>query len=306
VTRGAAERRLPLAPAPFVGDLPPARTAPEALYRETLPVDPLGDDGAITDLEPVPAPGEMPVLRAPQPPPEPPPSTPEPERTPPAAPEAGARRYTVQPGDTLSEIASRELGTVRRMGEILALNPDLDPDRVVVGRVLDLPGTADAARGPSSPDPRGVRPEPSGAAPAARRYTVREGDTLTGIASRELGGVGRMDEILDLNRGLDPDRVLVGQVLLLPAPAPGAAVPAVARPRGPAVPTRRYTVSEGDTLLRIAARELGSSGRLEEIVVLNRDLDPDHLQVGQVLQLPADEAPSASRVAAAPRRSKVR
>ena len=65
-------------------------------------------------------------------------------------------------------------------------------------------------------------------------------------------------------------------------------------------------MAEGDTLIRIATRELGSSGRVEEIVALNSGLDPDHVMVGQVLRLPAEAVPTASRVAAAPRRSKVR
>lgn len=52
-----------------------------------------------------------------------------------------ARRYTVQKGDTLGEIASRLLGSARRWPEIVKLNSDVidDPDNVPAGVVLKLP-----------------------------------------------------------------------------------------------------------------------------------------------------------------------
>jgi nucleoid-associated protein YgaU len=62
----------------------------------------------------------------------------------PAAPSprpAPARTYVVKKGDSLSEIAQRELGTVRRQEEILTLNRDQlsDPDSIRVGMKLLLP-----------------------------------------------------------------------------------------------------------------------------------------------------------------------
>ncbi|GAQ64040.1 peptidoglycan recognition protein family protein [Streptomyces scabiei] len=50
---------------------------------------------------------------------------------------------------------------------------------------------------------------------------------------------------------------------------------------------RSYTVVAGDTLWGIAAHELGKGGRWQEIADLNPDVDPDELQPGQVLKLPA-------------------
>jgi len=49
------------------------------------------------------------------------------------------RTYTVQKGDTLGEIAQRELGSAKRWREIVRLNEVEDPDRVPVGTVLKLP-----------------------------------------------------------------------------------------------------------------------------------------------------------------------
>lgn len=51
--------------------------------------------------------------------------------------------YTVQKGDTLGEIAQRLLGSVKRKGELLALNKDRikDENSIRVGMVLKVPAT---------------------------------------------------------------------------------------------------------------------------------------------------------------------
>ena len=59
------------------------------------------------------------------------------DHMPPQTPEP--RIYVVQSGDTLSSIASRELGTTRRAGEIARLNGLPDPDRIRAGDTLRLP-----------------------------------------------------------------------------------------------------------------------------------------------------------------------
>lgn len=53
---------------------------------------------------------------------------------------------------------------------------------------------------------------------APTTYTVKEGDTLFGIAQSELGDGKRWPEIHDLNRDIvaDPDRIFPGQLLILP------------------------------------------------------------------------------------------
>ncbi|MCW5753089.1 MAG: LysM peptidoglycan-binding domain-containing protein [Phycisphaeraceae bacterium] len=49
-----------------------------------------------------------------------------------------------------------------------------------------------------------------------REYVVRSGDTIERIARRELGSVTRQREILELNPGIDPLRLQIRAVLLLP------------------------------------------------------------------------------------------
>jgi nucleoid-associated protein YgaU len=48
-----------------------------------------------------------------------------------------------------------------------------------------------------------------------------------------------------------------------------------------------YTCVTGDTLSKIAARELGSAGRWHEIAKLNGLRDPNNLHLGQKLRMPA-------------------
>ncbi len=52
---------------------------------------------------------------------------------------ATPRTIVVQPGETLGQIAQRELGTVKRLPEILALNGIDDPDSIRAGTELALP-----------------------------------------------------------------------------------------------------------------------------------------------------------------------
>jgi nucleoid-associated protein YgaU len=133
------------------------------------------------------------------------------------------RAYSVRAGDTLSEIAERELGSSRRWPEIVAANPGLDPSRLRAGVAIQLPG---GATGPA-PAPA----KPAAAAPA-RTWTVGPGESLWRIAERALGDGSRWKEIASLNPGLRADHLVLGTVLKLPA-APAASEKAPARERAP-------------------------------------------------------------------------
>jgi len=59
-------------------------------------------------------------------------------------------------------------------------------------------------------------PESTATPQSSRTYTVKSGDTLWGIAVRELGKGSRYTEIVTLNNIRDPNNVKVGTVLRLP------------------------------------------------------------------------------------------
>ncbi|WP_127502754.1 LysM peptidoglycan-binding domain-containing protein [Actinoplanes solisilvae] len=112
------------------------------------------------------------------------------------------KTYTVKAGDTLISIAASQLGAANRWPQIYALNQALirDPNRIFPGQVFVLP--------PQTP-----------VGPIPRLHTVQPGDTLSGIAAAQLGAANRWPEIFALNRAIitNPDRIIPGQVLILPA-----------------------------------------------------------------------------------------
>jgi nucleoid-associated protein YgaU len=59
---------------------------------------------------------------------------------------------------------------------------------------------------------------PAAASPAAKTYTVKSGDTLSGIAKSQLGNANDYMKIFEANRDQlsDPDKIKPGQVLKIP------------------------------------------------------------------------------------------
>ena len=106
--------------------------------------------------------------------------------------------YTVRPGDTLSGIAG-ELGV--STAELANANAIADPNRIRAGQVIDVP-RLDGAGQPVAPE--------------ISSYTVRPGDTLSGIAA-ELGVSPA--ELARANGIADPNRIRAGQVLEMPGSA---------------------------------------------------------------------------------------
>lgn len=77
----------------------------------------------------------------------------------------------------------------------------------------DYNGDAD---GPDAqPEPVVIDPAP--AAPAGNgSYTIRKGDTLWSIATREYGDGQRWQDIVAANPGINPQKLAVGQTITLP------------------------------------------------------------------------------------------
>ncbi|CEP67683.1 LysM domain [Moorella glycerini] len=103
--------------------------------------------------------------------------------------------------------------------------------------------------------------------PSGRYWRVEAGDTLYLIALR-IGTT--VDELLRLNRGVDPYNLQIGQVLCLP-------------PEPPCPSGVYWEVAPGDTLYSIA-RVTGTT--VEKLLELNPHVDPYNLQVGQKICLP--------------------
>jgi LysM repeat protein len=113
------------------------------------------------------------------------------------------------------------------------------------------------------------------------RYTIRSGDTLSGIAQRTMGSgeAAYWNFIYNQNRGTiaNPNLVYPGQMIWVPrevaAPTPTPTPTPIPTPPNnssslPGVPgkSRPYVIRRGDTLWAIAQRKLGNGNRWREIM----------------------------------------
>lgn len=192
------------------------------------------------------------------------------------------RSHTVEPGDNLQRIANIYGVTV---AEIIAANNLTNPNRIIPGQVLVIPGNPPATTTTTSPTantPTNI---------TTTIYTVQSGDTLREIAA-EFGTDFRT--LADLNNLTNPNRILPGQVLLVPAPVVVTPVTVVTTPTQPAQPlppiqpvrrvvNGRYTVQFGDTLSEIA-RAFGVD--MYNIARANGILNLNFVFVGQSLRIP--------------------
>jgi len=112
-----------------------------------------------------------------------------------------SRTHRVDRGQTLSGIAARYGVGV---SDLMATNGITDPRRLRAGQRLDLPI--------AGADPRVV---------GGRRYEVRPGDTLGGIAVRHDVGT---DQLMRMNELEHPDRIRAGQQLIISQAASVAVV----------------------------------------------------------------------------------
>lgn len=135
-------------------------------------------------------------------------------QTPPAS-------ITVQPGQTLSELAVRYYGSAGAASTIAAANGITDENRIISGSRLTLPTIARTVT-------------------AARTVTVQAGETLSDIAARHYGSAAYVGPLAAANRLKDADFVRVGDAIALPATLNAPVVAAVPTPSvGPAVSTGR-------------------------------------------------------------------
>lgn len=134
----------------------------------------------------------------------------------PASVATGTYAYTVRAGDTLSEIAQRELGSAKRWQELVAANPGLDPAKLRVGKSIQVPGAKAGVNPGASPKTAAASKVKSQVAGSVKTWKVGKGENLWRIAERALGDGKRWGEIAKLNPKVNPDKLVLGQVLALP------------------------------------------------------------------------------------------
>ena len=150
---------------------------------------------------------------------------------PPAAPTK--RTHTVAKGEYPSDIAKKYYGK-RSLGEKLAKHNGIDPSKLKIGMVFEIPPIevldptavpaqpaeapmGELARNPMDPvdfgQPVQVARETAPEAPRYRTVKVADGDTLYKIADRVLGDKNKWKELLAQNPGLKPENLKPGTEL---------------------------------------------------------------------------------------------
>jgi len=168
------------------------------------------------------------------------------------------RSYTVRRGDILSEIAKKFGVSLRSLKDANAIR---NANRIKAGQVLAIPAS-------SAPPAQGPVPE-------ASRYKVQRGDALSDIAQKF--GVS-VEAIKASNDIADPDKISIGQTLLIPGTQPS---------------TIDYVVKRGDILSGIAKVHGVPMAAIKNANTLR---NANRLRVGQVLKIPvpAGQAPPAA------------
>ena len=163
--------------------------------------------------------------------------------------------YIVQPGDTLSEIASRYGTTVQ---ELVAINHLANPNLIFPGETLRVT-TNSTVHGSET---RGT---------GSITYTVQRGNTLSQIANAYGVTVSHIVEINDIQ---NPNLIYPGEKLRI--------TESTNTTLNPVIQNNYYTVQRGDTLSGIA-RRYGVT--VQYLVNLNGIINPNLIYPGQLIKV---------------------
>ena len=178
----------------------------------------------------------------------------------------------VEPGQTISSIAAQYHTTV---SVLAATNHLADPNHVVIGSVLQVPGAS------------GAMPAVPAAGNVGGVVAVQPGQTLSSIAASFDTTVAAL---VSANSLIDPNNIVIGSVLRIPGPgSPAQAAVSASGSSGGSV-----VVSAGDTLMGIA-HQYGTS--VDALATVNNLADPNRVVIGSVLKIPGAGASTAGPLA---------
>ena len=137
---------------------------------------------------------------------------------------------------------------------------------------------------------------------AGREYVVKKGESVSSIARDQLGSLDQTQAIVDANKLENPERIEVGQKLILPdvengeseideqvagtneGDLNGAGVTTTAP--GGKITGDTYTVQKGDTLFNIAIRAYNNGNVMYTIMRANGLRSVNYIEAGWTLKLP--------------------
>ena len=179
--------------------------------------------------------------------------------TPPTKCPMGTFAYTIKSGDTLYKLAIEYNTTVEA---IMRVNPGINPNNLQIGQVVCIPEKMT----PPTKCPMGTFV-----------YTIKRGDTLYKLAIEYNTTV---EAIMRANPGINPDNLQIGQMICIPEKM----TPPTKCPMG----TFAYTIKSGDTIYKLA---ITYHTTVEAIMRVNPGINPDNLQIGEVICIPGGIVP---------------
>ena len=208
--------------------------------------------------------------------------------------EARAQSVVVKEGDTLAGIAVRFYGSPAAVERIASANRLADPNRIISGMTLNLPAEAGSLPAAAASTAATAASSRMSDVSGARTVMVEPGDTLSVVSERLYGSGIHAAGIAALNGITDPDRLIAGTRLTVPATPPAAAGPAASSSAG-ASSTRSVTVQPGDTLSAIALRLYGSADHAAGLATLNGIGDTNRIVAGMTIVAPTTPPGGAAR-----------
>lgn len=184
--------------------------------------------------------------------------------------------HTIEEGDLLDSIATKYNVTA---DVILRANPDLNPNVLIVGDTLRIPGASTVNTVEADRQAARDAGEPID-------YVIQSGDSLGAISAQMTVTI---DSIVEANPGIDPNNLQIGQLIVIPPYGAGYSPDELAAFATP-VPVERppgevlyHTVAPGDVLAALADVYAVT---VDEIMAANGLADPNQLVVGQELAIP--------------------
>lgn len=200
---------------------------------------------------------------------------------------SGSTYYTVKSGDTLSGIANKYSTSAATLASINGIS---NPNKIYIGQNILVSKGSSSSSSASNTNKTTTTTTPSKTTSTAT-YTVKSGDTLSGIANSHSTSVSALTS---LNKISNPNKIYVGQVLKLKA---ASTTSTTTKPTTTTSTTSSssasYTVKSGDTLSAIA-NKLGTS--VANLVKVNNISNANLIMVGQVLKTASASVSSAKTV----------
>lgn len=212
--------------------------------------------------------------------------------------------YTVKSGDTFGKIANNH-GLA--LAELQKANPQIkDVTKLALGQQIRIPGTkqhfkvkeqkpvqnliaANKTKQIQQTASKKQEMAPaSSSKPSKSRYTIQKGDTLYSVAQKHGLTVAELQE---MNNGLSPQNLAIGQSILVKAHENYIASNSKEAPRQNLAKKKTYTVKQGDTLYSIA-KSHGLS--VAELQTHNKNLSTS-ISIGQTITIPSKTQLAAAK-----------